>query len=331
MSLLSALYGAGVDLRNRLYDRGTFATHGLRAPVVSVGSISAGGAGKTPFVILLGELLKERGITLDVLSRGYGRQSKGVRLIDPAGRAREFGDEPLLIARRLNVPVIVGENRFDAGRFAEEKFESQLHLLDDGFQHRRLARDLDIVLITRHDLRDSLLPSGRLREPLSALRRASAIVLMDDVRREALPFREGQQIWRVKRGIVAPAVSGPCFAFCGVARPEGFYMSLAEAGVRVVGTRAFRDHHAYSAKDVEALYRQGQQAGASAFVTTEKDAVNLAEIAEQLRPLHVVPVKLEFEPESGAAIERIREVIGQHNPVLTWDNISESHHRLRLK
>jgi len=120
VSLLGAIYGTGIGLRNRLYDRGMLGTQRLRAPVVSVGSISAGGAGKTPFVIMLGGLLKQGGVTFDVLSRGYGRGSKGVKLVDAMGGPREFGDEPLLIARQLDVPVIVGEDRFEAGRLAEE-------------------------------------------------------------------------------------------------------------------------------------------------------------------------------------------------------------------
>jgi tetraacyldisaccharide 4'-kinase len=315
LNLLSALYGAGVSWRNRRYDRGALEAHRLRMPVVSVGSISAGGAGKTPFVIMLGDLLKRRAISFDVLSRGYARESKGTRLVDPLGSPREFGDEPLLIARKLGVPVVVGEDRLEAGRLAEENSASQLHLLDDGFQHRRLARDFDIVLITQRDLQDSLLPSGRLREPLSSLGRASAIVLMDGVRREGLPVREGQQVWRVKRGIFACEISGPCFAFCGIARPKGFYTALAERGIRVVGTRAFPDHHAYDGRDVEALYKQGQQAGATAFVTTEKDAVNLAESADRLRPLYTVPVCMEFEPESSAPLDCIAEVLDRHNEV----------------
>src|SRR5262249_8054956 len=151
-----------------IYDTG-FCSAELRGPVISVGSLSAGGAGKTPLVLLLGELLKQRQIPFDVLSRGYGRKSKGVRLVDPAGEAAEFGDEPLLIARRPGVPVVVGENRYHAGLLAEQRFGPQLHLLDDGFQHRALARDFDVVALTLVDLNDRLLPAGRLREPLTSL------------------------------------------------------------------------------------------------------------------------------------------------------------------
>ncbi len=162
MSPLSLLYGAVSGARNLVYDTGWFAAR-LRAPVVSVGNISAGGTGKTPFIIYLGEQLKQRGVKFDVLSRGYGRVTKGVRVVDPAGPARDFGDEPLLIAHKLGVPVIVGESRYHAGLLAEKEFGTQVHLLDDGFQHRQLHRDLDIVLLGDGDLEDKLLPAGRLR------------------------------------------------------------------------------------------------------------------------------------------------------------------------
>ncbi len=158
MNPLSAMFGAGVAVRNRLYDRKFFAIRKLSRPVVSVGNISVGGSGKTPFVIALGGLLKESGILFDVLSRGYGRSSREVLVVDPDGEPERFGDEPLLIARKLQVPVIVGTDRYEAGRLAEEKFPSKLHLLDDGFQHRKLHRDFDIVLLQAEDLSAPLLP-----------------------------------------------------------------------------------------------------------------------------------------------------------------------------
>jgi len=197
---LSAAYGAVVGARNAFYDRGWLKSHRLQGPVISVGNLSAGGTGKTPFVILLGELLKARGIKFDVLSRGYGRRSKGVRLVDPAGLPQEFGDEPLLIARRLQAPVIVGKDRYQAGLCAESKFGPRLHLLDDGFQHRALARDFDIVLVTPKDASDRLLPAGRLREPLKSLRRADAVVLASGASAESFPI-DKKMVWRVRRGI----------------------------------------------------------------------------------------------------------------------------------
>ena len=166
MNPLAGIYGAASALRNTLYDRGVVAARRLARPVVSVGNLSAGGTGKTPFVIALAELLQARGIAVDMLSRGYRRKTQGVLVVDPAGSAAEFGDEPLLIARRLGVPVIVGESRYHAGLMAEERFPSRVHILDDGFQHRSLARDFDIVLLTKADLNDRLLPAGRLRRSM---------------------------------------------------------------------------------------------------------------------------------------------------------------------
>ena len=163
MNVLASLYGAGVRARNHLYDRGTLPARRLAGPVISIGNLTVGGAGKTPFVIMLGEMLKTRGIAFDVLSRGYGRRTRGVAMVDPEGSAADFGDEPLLIAMRLGAPVVVGEDRYGAGQAAEKKLGARLHLLDDGFQHRALARDLDIVLVSHSDVHDQLLPAGRLR------------------------------------------------------------------------------------------------------------------------------------------------------------------------
>jgi tetraacyldisaccharide 4'-kinase len=199
MNPLSGLYGAGIALRNTLFDRGVLAALRLERPVVSVGNLSAGGAGKTPFVIALGELLRARGISFDVLSRGYGRKTRGVRVVDPAGTASEYGDEPLLIARRLGVPVVVGESRYEAGRVAERQFQTDVHLLDDGFQHRSLARDFDIVLMAVGDFEDRLLPIGRLREPVSSLGRADALVVPDGLNvSRALSTK---LVWRTTREI----------------------------------------------------------------------------------------------------------------------------------
>ncbi len=147
MNPLSGIFGAAVAIRNSLYDRRVFSVHKLQKPVVSIGNLSVGGSGKTPFVIALGELLKERGIRFDILSRGYGRSSGNICAVDPQGSAADFGDEPLLMARRLQVPVVVGADRYQAGLLAEKAFPAQVHLLDDGFQHRRLHRDCDLVML----------------------------------------------------------------------------------------------------------------------------------------------------------------------------------------
>ncbi len=312
MNPLSSLYGAMVKARNDLYDRGTLKIRRLQGPVVSIGNITVGGSGKTPFLIALGGLLRERGVAFDVLSRGYGRATKGVALVDPEGSSRAFGDEPLLLARKLRVPVIVGEDRYAAGQYAEEKFGAQLHLLDDGFQHRRLARDFDIVLVTPSDAQDSLLPIGRLREPLSSLSRANVVVLTNDASSQGLPIAQ-QLVWKVRRSIVVPReLERPCFAFCGIARPENFFEQLRAVGVTTAGTRSFRDHHAYSDSDVRELLALRAQHGAASFVTTEKDAINLQTRGAALAPLHIIPVNMEME-NADAALSALLAAIAARN------------------
>lgn len=298
-----------VGARNALYDRGVLRARRLLGAVISVGNLSAGGSGKTPFVLLLGELLKARGIKFDVLSRGYGRRSRGVRLVDPAGLPQEFGDEPLLIARRLQVPVIVGEDRYEAGCFAESKFGQQVHLLDDGFQHRALARDFDIVLVTPQDASDRLLPSGRLREPLRSLRRADAVVLASGASVESFPL-VGKMVWRVRRGIVPQNVPPRPVVFCGIARPQNFVLQLRAANIEPVAEAFYRDHHAYCEKDIRELIELKQRSEAGGFVTTEKDAVNLGGYLSALAPLGVVPVKMELA-DAANAVDTMLHKIGE--------------------
>ncbi|MGH9523805.1 MAG: tetraacyldisaccharide 4'-kinase [Terriglobales bacterium] len=327
--MLDRLFGASVRLRNALYDSGRFHSRHLEGPVVSVGNISVGGAGKTPFVIALGELLKSSGIAFDVLSRGYRRTSKGVLQVDPAGTPADFGDEPLLIAQRLNAPVIVGESRYAAGQWSEGKYGARLHLLDDGFQHRRLARDFDIVLITAADLDDRLLPAGRLREPLASIRRADAVVIAEDVNPTHLPLHGDQALWRLHRGIEIlggppwPVLPGwgttqstidnrksevPLHAFCAIARPERFFEDLKKHGCSLADTVIFPDHHRYTDSDVKQILSSAAKSNGVGFVTTEKDLINVGPLAAQLQPLHVARVTIELL-DSRHAIERMLQTL----------------------
>ncbi len=308
MSLLGGLYGLAVGARNRLYDRGAFRTRKLVGPVVSVGNISAGGAGKTPFVILLGELLKRNGVAFDVLSRGYGRATRGALLVDPKGAAVEFGDEPLLIARRLGCPVVVGESRYEAGLVAERKFGPLLHVLDDGFQHRSLARDIDIVLLTAEDLKDDLLPAGRLREPLNSLNRADVVVISEDCDASALRFT-GKPIWRIRRSLDVSAAPERAIVFCGIARPKRFLEQLRSKGITSVAERFYGDHHAYSDADIGELLRLKAQSNAGGFITTEKDAVNLGQRVSQLDPIGIAQVTMEIV-DPADAVDSIWRVLG---------------------
>ena len=319
MNPLTGLYSAVTALRNTLFDRGVLSARRLEQPVVSVGNLSVGGSGKTPFVIALGELLQARGIRFDVLSRGYGRKTRGVLVVEKDGKAADFGDEPLLIARRLGVPVIVGESRYDAGRVAEQKFQPQLHLLDDGFQHRSLVRDFDIVLMTERDFDDRLLPSGRLREPLSSLQRADAIALpqgfsaYDPVIEKFA--QQGKLIWRMKRDLAIPAVPISPIVFCGIARPQQFFAQVRAAGITPAAEVEFRDHHAYNRSDIERLLAMRGKLGAGGFLTTEKDAVNLGSLSLQadLNPFAVAALRLTLDDPANV-VEAVLARIAKRKP-----------------
>ena len=310
MNPISAPFAAAVWLRNKLYDRGAFKVHKLSKPVVSIGNISVGGSGKTPFVITLGGLLKERGIEFDVLSRGYGRNSKETVMVDPEGSPNQFGDEPLLIARKLRIPVIVGANRYQAGLLAEAKFpQGKLHLLDDGFQHRRLHRDFDIVLVQPADFEDTLLPVGRLRESFSALRRADATVVQPETN---LPqrYRNITAVWRARKNIQFLLPMSRVVAFCGIARPQQFFSGLRKLGMELADTIAFRDHHRYSQSDVDRLVQIKTRSQAKGFITTEKDAINLGPLLSQLRTFEAAGLDLELENPS-QALDTLLRVLTQ--------------------
>jgi tetraacyldisaccharide 4'-kinase len=207
----------------------------------------------------------------------------------------------------LQVPVIVGEDRYPAGCFAEAKFKPQLHILDDGFQHRKLARDFDIVLVTPDDARDHLLPAGRLREPLSSVQRADAIVLTGGASAESFPL-EGKIVWRVRRGIVLQNIPPRPVVFCGIARPQNFMLQLRTAGIDPIAEAFFRDHHPYTEKDICDLLQLAERSNAGGFVTTEKDAVNLAGYLDALKPMAVVPVKMELSDAANVVDTMLRVI-----------------------
>jgi len=309
---LTPLYSAILRAQNKLRP----AAKSLTWPVISIGSISAGGAGKTPVVIALAKLLRERGHHVDVLTRGYGRTSITTEKVNPTrdNAAAYFGDEPVLIEHAANVPVWVSANRHAAGLAAEQSNElptgeTGIHLLDDGFQHRRLARQIDIALITEEDLADHLLPAGNLREPHSALARANVLLIRED-ERARIEKRVTQLkaptalLWSIHRRLHFPQPLGVLsaglrpLAFCAIARPEGFALSLQAAGCGIVDTVAFADHQPYTSREIIDLLTLAKKLNASGFITTEKDAVKLPPVLraqlETHGPLIIAPLTAEF-------------------------------------
>lgn len=311
---LVPFHAAALFLREIALRTGLEPRRALQWPVISVGSISAGGAGKTPTILALAQLLKQSGILVDALSRGHGRKSTQAQAVNPDGDADRFGDEPLLIARETGVPVFVAKQRWDAGSLAEAHVirNPVVHLLDDGMQHRQLKRSLEIALVSTADLNDHLIPAGNLREPLRALRRADVLAVQADDRHalgwinEKLPRCE---VWTYTRSMRWPAeMPGRVLAFCGIARPEQFYAGLCNGGVEIVARQTFRDHHSYTEHDLVQLSAAFHRSSAQAFVTTAKDLARLGsrvEVLAQAAPVFSANIVIRFL-DPAAIVRRVR-------------------------
>jgi tetraacyldisaccharide 4'-kinase len=314
VSVLGALYGA-VARRRRVRFDAPGARRRLARPVVSVGGLSVGGSGKTPVVATLAAALRDRGERPVILSRGYARRRvlDGVVVVSDAADVRApvavSGDEPQMLARQVpGVPVLVCPDRYLAGRLAERRFGATLHLLDDGFQHLALARDVEILVVDPRDLDDELLPFGRLREPLDAARAADAVVVPGttaEAAEVAARLGVGQTfaatpgygpLVAVTTGAAVPAEGAAVAAFAGIARPERFFEALGARGFDVVLTRAFRDHHAYRPADLRRLAAAARAAAAEALVTTAKDAVRLPPGGAGDLPVLYLPHRLAVGP-----------------------------------
>lgn len=323
LRLVSAVYEQVVRLRNRGYDAAWFRTHGLERPVISVGNLTLGGTGKTPAVIALGKMLQGAGYSVSVLLRGYKGRHRGGPLPVSDGRrvrtdSRRAGDEALVIARNLpGALVTVGRDRARAGRWIESRGAVDLHLLDDGFQHRRLHRCLDLVLVdvTNPFGGGRLAPSGRLREPPEALRRADAVILTrtrpgqdyDPLTRQIRRFKpelpcflSTQTVEPVARRtalgetVEAPLAGCRALAFAGLANPHQFFDSLSQQGVELVQTLPFSDHHRYSIRELTAIGERCRELQVGTAITTEKDAENLPPASLHPPDLRVLITRVSF-------------------------------------
>ena len=303
MNLLSTAYGQIAQARRAWFARRPHARRRLPVPVVSVGNLSVGGSGKTPTVASLAKLLLASGARPVILSRGYARRqnvdgvlvvSDGRLVFEPVDRS---GDEPQLLARTLpGVPVLVCPDRYLAGMLAYRRFGATVVLLDDGFQHLELERDIDLLLVRPEDLRDELLPRGRLREPLRAALAADAVVVPGSLS-EAVPvgavlgvgpvFTLDQEFAtpRLVRPFGDPVPDGAfgtsrrLVAVAGIARPERFFKTVEALDWEIAQPMVFRDHHWFTRTDVEAIHDSVQTLGAGGVITTEKDAVRLTSLA----------------------------------------------------
>jgi tetraacyldisaccharide 4'-kinase len=278
MSVLSLAFGAIVRVRGALYDRGWLAAERAARPVISVGNLAVGGTGKTPFVLLLVKKLAARGETPAILSRGYGakRPPRHAAVVS-RGRGPELdahvaGDEPVLLAKKSSARVVIARRRIEAAKIAAGELGATVLVLDDGFQHRRLARDLDIVLLDAADpfAGGRLLPSGRLREPPSALDRAGLLVLVGDP--DARFDRPAVRVI-ARAAPPVPEIKGRRVALlAAIARPERFESTARALGAEIVHTDFHRDHRVLDARALEAFAIAAKAARAELLLTTEKDA-----------------------------------------------------------
>ena len=315
MNPLSAVYGQVARLRRQWYEHPDRRQQ-LGIPVVSVGNLVVGGSGKTPVVAMLAALLRDAGLAPAVVSRGYKRrQQTGEVVIVSDGRSvvanvEASGDEPQLLARRVNgVPVVVGANRYDAGVVARDRLGAGVLILDDGFQHLRLARTVDLLLLSHDDLAEQVLPVGRLRESVDAARHADAVLVPEGTRDPAqLAHRVG-----VERAFVvhaqyrplarlvpygAPVSTQPrrVVVLAAIARPQRFVDVVRQLGYSVEQQILFPDHHWFTGADLQRIRRTARQAGADAVVTTEKDAVRLGHEADGEVPIMFLPMDVRAEP-----------------------------------
>jgi len=323
VTLLGGVYGRATMLRRAWYRRHPDRTRRLDHPVISVGNLVVGGSGKTPLVAALARLLAAAGERPAVLSRGYGRREilDGVVVVSDGERVRaapaQSGDEPTMLARMLpGVPVLVSPDRYLAGCLAERRFGCTIHLLDDGFQHLRLARDVDLLVMSAADLDEPLLPAGRLREPLAAASAADALLVAGtDGDVEAVMRRTGvDTAFRVDVRCHAPQLitddpqsvgadlrygppPRPVVAVAGIARPERFFAALRARGWPVGREVVFRDHHWFTPRDISRVEQAAFTAGATLIITTEKDAARLSPSLVTPPPAWaVLPLELSVEP-----------------------------------
>ncbi len=322
---LGWIYGFGAALRRKAYVSGLLKSERLRSPVISIGGLSMGGSMKTPTVIELALALSSRGPKVGVLGHGYRGADAKPRIVSDGERPLEsvasVGDEALLLAHELpGCPIVVGRDKLAAGRLLEERFGKRIVLVDSGFQHRRLFRDLDIVCVTEGDLGARVMPAGMLRESPRALRFADLIFTdrqTDGPRVAKLRARRPNDVFSLARADfgffplegTGVEVDPPAraFVFCGIGWPERLVRDVETRGVKIAGRRFFRDHHVFSEGELKDVAAAAEKAGAVAVVTTAKDAIRIPAWPGAL-PLLVLSARLDIE-RLPVVLKRIDSVI----------------------
>ena len=329
MWLPARLYEFGVRLRVAAYETDYLKSKRLDTTVISIGNIAVGGTGKTPLVDYVARYLKEEDLSVAILTRGYGRKSKGRRILnDPTDRDRnvaksyqEFGDEPLMLARALpDIPIIIDNNRYESGTYAAREFGADVLILDDAYQHLTLARDLNILLLDATDpfAGFEMIPLGRLREPLYGIKRADVVIIT----RADRPFDQAQVNAIIKYfcGEKVPVMyvystikrlrhlSGEAYEagqfrgwnvslMCGIGNPHAFADDVLQIGINIIAEHFFSDHHPFTQQVLDEVTRAAREAGADAIITTEKDAVRLERLKHSDIPVYAAQLEIESDDE----------------------------------
>ncbi len=292
LKLLSNIYGYFADRRNRKFDEGVFPIHRCSIPVISIGNISAGGTGKTPLTALIANFLIAQGYKPGIISRGYKGKFKGSLVVSDGKNvlcsAAESGDEMFMLAKNIKTPILVNQKKYLAAKDIEAKFELDCIIVDDGFQHRFLHRDLDIIIIDKNTLENPYpFPKGRLREPFSSVNRADIICHSEDSANNVIPISNCNinalhvNLKTIINGTV-PLVSSnkindnnKVFIFSGIANHSKFRHSILKSGFEILGEKVFNDHHNYTESDIKTIIQVFDNTISNTIITTEKDSVKL--------------------------------------------------------
>lgn len=328
------LYELAVRLRVAAYETNYLKAKHLDSVVISVGNITHGGTGKTPMVEYIARYLKEEGHSVAILTRGYGRTSDGRLVLNDSGKSddkpknqsksdyTQYGDEPLMLARALpDVPIVIDKDRYESGRWAERELGSDVLILDDGYQHLRLARKLNLLLLDATDPFGSfeMAPFGRLREPLYAIKRADAVIIT----RADRSFDQAQtlsmikyfcgdkvpvmyvysEITHLRHTVTDVLYEASDFAgwnvlvVCGIGNPRVFSEDILQKGINITDEQFFPDHHNYTQEDLDRVTAEARRLGADAIVTTEKDAVRIEGLKQGDVPVYAARLQIRSEDE----------------------------------
>ncbi len=323
------LYACFMRAREFAYKKGIFTSYTLPATVISIGNLSLGGEGKTPLTVALANYLSQKGFSVAVISRGYKGKIKDIFIASkgsgPLKSPNFLGDEVFLLAHKLKrVPIIVSPNRVVAGITAIREFGAHILILDDGFQHLKLARNLDLVLFSanKNSLTEKVFPAGYLREPKEALKRADAFLITKVNQSLCGSARLATHLIRFRKPIFEipfesknpypiekllsqnnsfikfkDNLTGKGIAFCGIANPESFFSTLELLNIKIVKKIAFLDHQKYTNKEITRLLSIREKIKADFFITTEKDAVKLLPFIDRVKPCFVLPIEAKLHEE----------------------------------